>query len=137
MTNTSTFYWNWSSKTQIFTDIWTLSVGGCWGELMLLFWKLVDETKIYEPPEATKHHNSLKLSILLSVRANLLCTLQCETPCILCLLIKNSKFKLKQHWIMAFLRFWFWLFVPSCTTVKEVFSWSFTKFDWVGVSKMI
>ena len=29
----------------------------------------------------TRHHNSLKLSILLPVRANLLCNLQCETPC--------------------------------------------------------
>ena len=49
---------------------------------MLLFFKLVDETKMYEPPEATKQHNSLKLLILLPVRANLICTLQCETPCI-------------------------------------------------------
>ena len=83
MTNTSAFYWNWSSKIQNFTDIWTHSVGGCWGQLMLLFSKLVDETKIYETPEATKHHNSLELLILLHVRANLLCTLQCETPCII------------------------------------------------------
>ena len=37
---------------------------------------------MYEPPEATRHHDLLKLSILLPVRANLLCNLQCETPCI-------------------------------------------------------
>ena len=42
--------------------------------------KLTDGTQMYEPPEATRHYNSLKLSIFLSVRANLLCTLQCETP---------------------------------------------------------
>ena len=36
---------------------------------------------MYEPPEATRHHNSLKLLVLLPVRTNLLCTLQCETPC--------------------------------------------------------
>ena len=59
----------------------TFFVGGCWGQPMLLFWKLVDETKMYEPPKATRHHNLLKLLILLPVRANLLCTLQSETPC--------------------------------------------------------
>ena len=48
---------------------------------MLLFFKLVDETQIYEPLEATRHHNLIKLLILLPVRTNLLCTLQCETPC--------------------------------------------------------
>ena len=35
--------------------------------------KLVDEIKIYKPPEATGHHNLLKSSILLPVGANLLC----------------------------------------------------------------
>ena len=35
----------------------TFFVGGCWGQPMLHFWKLVDETQIYEPPEATRHHN--------------------------------------------------------------------------------
>ena len=37
---------------------------------------------MYKPPEATGHHKLLKLLILLPVRANLLGTLQCETPCI-------------------------------------------------------
>ena len=59
----------------------TFFVGGCWGQPMSHFWKLVDETQMYEPPEATGHHNLLKSSILLPVRANLLCNLQCETPC--------------------------------------------------------
>ena len=59
----------------------TLFVGGCWGQPMSFFWKLVEETKMYEPPEATGHHKLLKLSILLPIRDNLLCTLQCETPC--------------------------------------------------------
>ena len=48
---------------------------------MLLFFKLVDETQIYEPLEATRHHDLIKLLILLPVRTNLLCTLQCETSC--------------------------------------------------------
>jgi hypothetical protein len=42
---------------------------------MLLFSKLVDETQISEPPKLTKHHNSMKLLILLSLRAELLFTL--------------------------------------------------------------
>ena len=34
----------------------TPSVGGCWGQPMSFFWKLVDETQISAPPEATRHH---------------------------------------------------------------------------------
>ena len=59
----------------------TLSVGGCWGQPMLLFWKLVDETQISKPPEPTRHHNSIKLWILQSLGADLLYILQYETPC--------------------------------------------------------
>ena len=58
-----------------------LSVRGCWGQPMILFWKLIDETQISKPPEPTRHHNSIKLWILLPLRADLLCTLQCEIPC--------------------------------------------------------
>ena len=48
---------------------------------MLLLLKLVDETQISTPPEPTRHHNSIKLWILLPLRADLLFTLQCEIPC--------------------------------------------------------
>ena len=37
MTNTGPFLWNGSSKIQFFTDISTISVRGCWGQLMLYF----------------------------------------------------------------------------------------------------
>ena len=47
---------------------------------------------MYEPPEATRHHNSLRLLILLPVRTNLLCTLQCETPCMTTDCSLNYKF---------------------------------------------
>ena len=60
----------------------TLSVGGCWGQPMSFFWKLVDETQIFAPPEATKHHKSKKILVFLSLRANLKNQFQCETPCI-------------------------------------------------------
>ena len=36
------------------------SVGGCWGQPMLFFKKLVDKTKKSKPPEAPRHHNSSK-----------------------------------------------------------------------------
>ena len=39
MTNTGPFLWNGSSKIQFFTDISSISVGGCWGQPMLLFWE--------------------------------------------------------------------------------------------------
>ena len=48
----------------------------------LPFWKLVDETQILKPLEPIMHRNSIKLLILLLVRADLLCSLQCEIPCI-------------------------------------------------------
>ena len=46
-----------------------LAVGGCWGQPMLLFWKLADETEMVKPPEPTSHHNSRKCLILLPHRA--------------------------------------------------------------------
>ena len=54
---------------------------GCWGQPMLLFFKLDYKTQISKPPEPTRHHNSIKLCILLSLRVDLLCILQYETPC--------------------------------------------------------
>ena len=59
----------------------TLSVGSCWGRPMSFFWKVVDETQISKPPEATRHHNSIKLLVLLPLRADLLYILHYETPC--------------------------------------------------------
>ena len=49
---------------------------------MSFFFKLVDETQMYKPPEATRHHKPIKLVILLPLRSDLLCTLHYETPCI-------------------------------------------------------
>ena len=80
-TNTDPFLCHGSSKTQIFTDIWTFSVRGCWGQSILLFWKLVDETQMVKPPEPTSHHNSRKCLILLSLRAIYFISLHYETPC--------------------------------------------------------
>ena len=59
---------------------------------MLLFQKLVDETQISKPPEPTKNHDLKELWILLPLRADLLCTLQCEIPCIL-IFTKEKKFR--------------------------------------------
>ena len=60
-----------------------LSVGGCWGELMLLFWKLVDETQISKPQEYANTFKQTLTCIFLSVRVNLKETFQCETPCMI------------------------------------------------------
>ena len=68
-------WWN------IILNFSTFSVRGCWGQPMSFFWKLVDETQIPKPPEATRHHTPIKLLILLRLRADLLCTLHYETPC--------------------------------------------------------
>ena len=59
----------------------SLSFGGCWGQPMVLFWKLVDETQISPPPEATRHHSLTKSWILLPLRAIYLRPFQCDTPC--------------------------------------------------------
>ena len=81
MTITCPFLWNGSSKIQFFTDFITFSVGGCWGQPMVLFWKVVNETQMSKPPEATRHHNSTKLLLLLHLRAIYFSTFQYETPC--------------------------------------------------------
>ena len=59
----------------------SLSVGGCWGQPMSFFWKLVGETQIPKPPEATRNHNSIKLLIFLPLRADLLLSVHSDTPC--------------------------------------------------------
>ena len=68
MTKTAPFWGNGSSKSQFFTDISTISVRGCWGQLMSFFWKPVDETQMSPTPEATSHHILRKFSILLPLR---------------------------------------------------------------------
>ena len=67
------------SYFSLISDI--LSVRGCWGQPMLLFLKLVDKTQMLWPPEHAIRDMRSKISICVSVRANLLYTFQCETPC--------------------------------------------------------
>ena len=45
------------------------------------FWKLVDETQMCKPPEATRHHNSIKYLILLPLRAVQFRPFHFDTPC--------------------------------------------------------
>ena len=68
-------------KSKISLIYGTLSVGGCWGQPMLIFWKLDDETQISQPKEYTDDFKQNLTSIFLSVRAILKETFQCETPC--------------------------------------------------------
>ena len=73
-------------------------------QLMLLFWKLIDETQMSKPLEATRHHNSTKLLILLPLRADLLCILHYETPC---------------KTIFLYL-YWFQIFKDQCKSVPSI-----------------
>ena len=53
------FFVEWIIKNPAF--LWisdTCSVEGCWGQLMLLFWELINETQMGKTPEPTRHHNS-------------------------------------------------------------------------------
>ena len=59
----------------------TLSVGGCWGQPMLLFWKLVDETQMGSPCDHAVRDISSKLSIFLPLRAIYFRSYRYETPC--------------------------------------------------------
>ena len=81
MTNTSPFLLNRSPKIQCFTDIWYSFCLRLLRPAGVIFWKPVDETQMSKPLEATKHHKSIKNLICLTLRADLLCTLQNETPC--------------------------------------------------------
>ena len=67
------------SKFSLISD--TSSVGGCWGQPILFFWKLVDETQMVIPPEPTIHHNSKKYLILLALRAIYFRSFHYETHC--------------------------------------------------------
>ena len=41
----------------------TISIRGFWGQSVLVFWKLVDETQMSKALDATRHHNLTKLLI--------------------------------------------------------------------------
>ena len=73
ITNTCLFLWNGSSKTQIFTDTCNFSVGGCWGQLILFFWKLVDETQISKSQDFRTTFKQILACIFLSVRYVSIC----------------------------------------------------------------
>ena len=68
----------WEKNWNIKLNSSALSARGFWGQPMVLFWKLVDQTQISKSTEPTRHHNSIKLWIPLPLRADLLSTLQLE-----------------------------------------------------------
>ena len=65
MINTVPFLWIINNTIFHWYVSDTLSVGGCWGQLMLLFKKLVDETQMSKPLEVARYHNSIKLLVIL------------------------------------------------------------------------
>jgi hypothetical protein len=59
----------------------SFSVRGCWGQPMLLFWKLVDETQIPQPQKYTDTFKKNLPCFFLSVRAISKYALCHEGPC--------------------------------------------------------
>ena len=59
----------------------TLPVRGCWGQPMLLFWKVIDETQMGNPRDHAVRDISSKFSIFLPLRAILKKPYHYETPC--------------------------------------------------------
>ena len=81
--NSSEFHFFGSTSYEIHILISdTLSVGGCWVQLMLLFWKLVDETQMGNTRDHAARDISSKFSIFLPLRAILKNPYHYETPCI-------------------------------------------------------
>ena len=68
---------------------------------MLFFYKLVQETQMSTPLEATRCHNLTKLLILLPLRDNSKSTFQCETPCIRTIL--KSFYQILLTWSKTYL----------------------------------
>ena len=60
----------------------TFSVGGCWGQAMLLFWKQVDETQMTAPREYTDAFIIIKKLFLGGLRGLQSTSKQYERPCI-------------------------------------------------------
>ena len=77
----------------------TLSVGGCRGQLMLVFWKLIDETQISKPLEGTRHYNCTKLLI---TQSHLICPFPYDTPCMSNTLSSKS-IQTEQSLVLSFL----------------------------------
>ena len=59
----------------------TISVGGCWGQPMLLLWKAIDETQMGNPHDHAIKDISSKFSIFLPLRAIWKKPYHYETPC--------------------------------------------------------
>ena len=59
----------------------TFSVRSCWGQPMLLFWKLSNKTQMSKPCDHAAKDMPSKFSIFLSLRAIYFRSYQYETPC--------------------------------------------------------
>ena len=87
MTSTSVFCWMDHQKSNFLFVSDIFSVRGCWGQPMLLFWKLVANIKMSWPQAFIEHNLSMKLSILIPAKAKLLYPFRYETPCMLSYLL--------------------------------------------------
>ena len=75
----------------------TLSVGGCWGQPMLLFLKLVDETQMSNPRDNVARDILSKFSIHLPLRSVYFRSFLYETPCTIIKLLVYCRLKKYGH----------------------------------------
>ena len=86
------YHFQWNHEVSSF-DFCTFSVGGCWGQPMLLFWKLVLIIKMSTSQDFKTTFKYNLTCIFLSVRAQLKKPLCPRTPCGMYLIF------LINHWI--------------------------------------
>ena len=84
----------------------TLSVGGCWGQLMLLFWKIVVVPKNSLSQHSRTIFKPSLTCIFLSVRANSKSPFQNETHPVVLAHETSPYFKLFLSWSTPFGMFW-------------------------------
>ena len=114
------FFWGKNHQKYKFSPIYgTFSVGGCWGQSMLLFWKLVDKTQMSKPLEHTRHHDSRQLSILLPLRAIYFSTFQYETPCMMSFeMIENFWVMINSFSFLDFKKLSLWICLQPKNALK-------------------
>ena len=89
------------------------SVGGCWGQPRLLFWKLVLIIKMSTSQDFKTTLKYILTCIFLSLRAELLFNLCYEIPC-------TSKVTLKKKRKWSFWRYWIKVIVRSSPKFNKV-----------------
>ena len=102
----------------------TFSIGGCWGQPMLLFWNLVNETPLSKPLKPSMLHNSKRYINPFTPQSHLRFTLDRFTirhPVHICM---SSFFKFLPHNLYVIChkfqhRLWFQRYTIKVTNLSE------------------